>query len=518
MNWEKIRQQIANYFGSLTFNQKATLGMTVILVVLGCTLLFRWATKPDYALLFSRLDLKEADQIVEGLKSANVPYKLTDGGGTIMVPSKNVYEWRMRLASQGLPSTGGIGFEIFDKKDIGISDFVQEVNYRRAIEGELSRTIMGIQGIQNVRVHIVIPKDRLFKENQQQPSASIVVTFKPNTRVSDNEIQGITHLVASSIEGLTPESVTVVDSKGKILASGWESQTPLGVTSAQLDLQRKVESMLESKAQSMLSTVLGDGNATVRISADLNFQRIERTDERYDPDNTAVLSEERNAESSADTLGRPFGSTEHSITNYQVPKTIERVTNNIGDIRRLTVAVLVDGVRVKATEGAQSAWTYQPRSADEMALLEGVVKNAVGFNPARGDQFEIRNVQFDQSAWVDTPANTGMDRAFWFSVAQKALPPVIILALLGILWSRLKKIKITAPAPAPGMRAFPTAATMAAAGPRPTPIEEIDVPKIDENVSPEAVESVKLLKQITTFVEEKPTMAARLLRYWMIEE
>ena len=506
-----MRQGFLSYIRNLTLSQRISLVGTIILIALGMTFLFRWATKPDYALLFSNLDLKEADQIVESLRAQNVPYKLSSGGTSVLIPSKQVYDWRMRLASEGLPSSGNVGYEVFDQNDFGVSDFVQEVNYRRAIEGELARTIGGISGIQSTRVHIVMPKKRLFKESQETPTASIVLKMRNGVRLREDQVQGIAHLVAASVEGLFPENVTVVDSQGKILSKQYDNDPVIGLSSNQLDLQRKVEAALEHKAQSMLAAVLGEGKSVVRVSARLNFQQVERTEESYD-DASVPLSEERTDQSDTDANGNAKGQTEHYITNYLVPKTVERVTSPVGDIDRLTVAVMVDGTRqAVADENGVETMQYQPRSADELAELRTIVQNAVGLDPTRGDQLEIRNVAFDVEEPY-SPEETGnffQDNRMWFSLAQRIVPIIGIIVLFLMLRSRLRKIKVAAPAVAV------TGSTTAVARPS---IEDVAVPKIDQDVTPEAMESAKLLKQISEFAEEKPSLAARLVRYWMLEE
>ncbi len=301
--FDNIRQRLQGFSRSVSAGQKLTIGFTILFTVVAFIFVIRWATKPDFALLFSGMDMVEADQIVESLRAKNVPYKITGGGTTVHIPSKDVYEWRMRLAGQGLPSSGGIGYEIFDKRDIGISDFVQKVNYRRALEGELARTILRISGIKNARVHIVIPKDRLFKEDQHKTTASIALDIQSGARLNEDQVYGILHLVAASVEGLSPENVTVIDSRGNVLSKQWETGSAMGLSANQLDLQEKVEAHLQNKAESMLSTVLGMGKSIVRISADLNFQKIDRTNERYDPDNIAILSEERTEDLSTGETG-----------------------------------------------------------------------------------------------------------------------------------------------------------------------------------------------------------------------
>jgi len=511
--FEQLRRGFQALNKGMTAGQKLTIGITLIVTVLGFVLLVRWATKPDYALLFSNMDLKEADQIVEALRAEGVPYRISGGGSSVQIPSKEVYEWRMKLASQGVPSSGGIGYEVFDKKDIGISDFVQKVNYRRALEGELARTIRGISGVQHARVHIVIPEDRLFREDQQEATASIVLNLRSGTRVREAQVHGIVNLVAASVEGLEPDRVTVLDSKGNILSNRWQSDSVMGLSSGQLDLQKKVEEYLENKAQSMLATVLGEGRTIVRVSADLNFQKIERTDERYDPDNVAVLSEERRDQSNTGESGEGTGQVEHVITNYHVPRTVEHITNSVGNITRLSVAVLIDGVYNTSTgPNGEVQSEYVPRTREEMTMLTAVVRNAVGFDPLRNDQLEIRNIPFDtgRDIEVEEPVSMTSQPEFWISLGQRILPVLFVVVLLLLLRSKLKKVKLSLPpvmSHGGGVSLAPSSV-----------VEDLAVPRIDEGAPPEAIESAKLLKQISNFATEKPNMAARLLRYWMIEE
>ncbi len=506
-DFDQFKNAIQSVSKGMTASQKLTIGTTILVTLVGFFLLLRWATKPDYALLFSELDLKEADQIVESLRTEGVSYKLGSGGRSVRIPSKDVYEWRMKLASQGLPTSGGIGYEVFDKKNIGISDFVQKINFQRALEGELSRTIRGIASIQDVRVHIVIPEERLFKEDQQNATASIVLNIQSGRRVSEDQIFGITNLVAASVEGLMAENVTVVDSHGNILSNRWKQDSVIGLSSSQLELRQNVEGYLEEKSRSMLATVLGEAKAIVRVSADLNFQKIERTDERYDPDNVAVLSEEITDQTSTPAAGGNSGQTQHTITNYQVPRTIEHITNSVGNIQRLSVAVIVDGSIIMTPDAnGVDQEEYRPRTADEMAMFTAVVQNAVGFDPLRNDQLEIRNIQFytpQEEAIPEAPPFYTQPEVL-ISVGQKVLPVVFLFILIFILRSKLKKVKLRLPTVSTPTVSLSTAATV--------------VPNIEDNATPEAVESATLLKQISNFAEEKPTLAARLLRYWMIEE
>ncbi|MCD6116532.1 flagellar M-ring protein FliF [bacterium] len=501
-------------FGRMSIGEKLTIATTLIGLIIGVSLLMKWATRPDYALLFNNLDLKEADKIVESLKTGNIPYEIKSGGTAVFVPSSQVYEWRMKLASEGLPSSGSVGYEIFDQKSIGISDFVQKINYGRALEGELARTIMGIDGVEYARVHVVIPHERLFQEDQKDPTASIAIRVKPNVRLGRNQVAGITNLVAASVEGLRAENVTVIDSRGNILSNQWKDGTVAGMSSGQMEVQRQVESNLQKKAQTMLDAVLGQGKSIVRVSAELNFKRVDRTEEKYDPENVAILSEERTDEansSNTSSASNGKGQLEHSITNYKVPKTVERIIDSGGNIKRISVAVLVDGKEEKVTDsnGAETV-KYKPRNPEELSLLKGVVQNAVGFNPDRNDKIEIQNMMFEQGdkpEIVNEPSNFSRPE-FWFGIGQKAFPVIVILIMLFILKSKLSKIKISVPSQGYGHSS------------RSLGIDQQDmiVPNIEANAPPETIESAKLMKQITNFVEDKPGMAARLVRYWMLEE
>jgi len=497
----------------ISLGEKLTILVTLVALVVGITFLMKWALKPDYALLFNNLDLKEADQIIQALDAESVPYQIKAAGTAIYIPSPKVYQWRMKLASQGIPSTGSVGYEIFDKKNIGLSDFVQKVNFGRALEGELARTIMGIDGIDFARVHIVMPQERLFQEDQKQPTASIALKIRASSGLTRRQISGISNLVAASVEGLTPGNVTIIDSKGNILSNPWKDETTAGLSSGQLDIQRQVEANLQKKAQSMLDAVLGQGKSIVRVTAELNFKQIDRTIEKYDPENVAILSEERTDEAGStdgSATAASGGQLEHSITNYKVPKTVERITDSGGNIKRLSVAVLVDGVEERVTDanGVETV-NYKPRTPEELSMLRSVVENAVGYNPDRNDRIEIQNIMFETVKPVSNFQEPSMfsQPQFWFDIVQKVFPVIVILIMLFLLKSKLSKIKISLPG-----QGYSSSGSLGINE------EELVVPKIEENAPPETIESAKLMKQITNFVEEKPTMAARLVRYWMLEE
>jgi len=493
----ELWEQIKGIYQRLTFKQRITIGAVSLFTVLILIFLVKWVTRPSYTVLFSNLDPKEAGLIVERLKDSGVPYRLKNGGTTILVPSKEVYETRLELASQGLPQTGGVGYEIFDKNNLGVTDFIQRINYRRALEGELARTICQLAEIQAARVHLVIPEPRLFAEDQKEATASVTLKLKPLTRLSKTQIQGIAYLVASSVEGLKPENVTIIDSHGNILSKDLRRDSLIGLTSDQLELQKRVENYLAEKAQSLLEGVIGRNNAIVRVAVELDFERAERTVEKYDPENTSIRSEERNLEVTNSTDGSP-SKRENIITNYEINKTIEHVVEEVGNIKRLSVAALINGTyNTVINAQGQKERQYVPRSPEEMEKLTRIIQKAVGYDPARNDQIEVVNIPFDTS-WLEEEqeAIKKMERKeFWTKVANKAVMGISILIALFVLRTMMKKVK----------------ATISAAG--------RGKPKaLPERMPLEIEENIKIQQQVSNLSKENPSEAAKLLKAWLVEE
>lgn len=398
---ESPLQQARNFWEKLSRIQKLTVAGVVLLAAAGIIAVAVGTNTDSKVVLFSDIDQKDAAVIVEKLKERKIEYEIVKNGTTILVPKESVYETRFALAAEGLPQTGTVGYEIFDKTNLGMSDFVQKLNYRRALEGELSRTINSIEEVHKSRVHIVVPEKALFDKDQKKPTASVILQLKSGRSVSKINIEGIQNLIAGSVEGMEPGSVTVVDQKGQILSEAPRDKNTLaGMTSTQYELQQKIDQYLTSKAQSMLDGVIGAGNAVVRTTAELDFTQIEKTTEDYDPDKQVARSEQKIDETSrsADSLNYPAVNSASQrgniITNYEISKTVEKVVSNGGGIKRLTVAALING-NTKITEGENPTLDYKPRTPEQMDQLKKIIMNAVGYDPARNDQISIENIQFD---------------------------------------------------------------------------------------------------------------------------
>ncbi|RKX29919.1 MAG: flagellar M-ring protein FliF [Candidatus Zixiibacteriota bacterium] len=442
--YKQFVKLIGEWIGRMTASQVMMLFGVVAGTIVGAILVVGWLNDTRYAPLYSNLDESEASEVVRYLTDNNIPYNLSDGGRTIAVPSDNVYKVRLSMASEGLPRQGNIGYAIFDENNLGMTDFLQNLNFRRALEGELTRTIMQLSEVKAARVHIVMPKERLFKQDQKAATASVLLKLKGGG-LTKHQINGISHLVASSVEGLEPENIAIVDYDGNLLSSGQKNDIIAGLTASQLDVRKQVEAYLEHKAQSMLDNVLSPDNSVVRLTADLNFQQLERTSETFDPNAPSVRSEERtkSSNSTSDKVeesneSQKEDNSETTITNYELNKTSEHLVEAVGSISRLSVAVLVDGIYSPVeNENGETTMVYQPRPQEELDRLSAIVKNAVGFDPQRNDQIEMVNLAFDRRDLDEDrqALDAVYQRDFYMDIARK----VGYFLLLAFIFLYVKK-------------------------------------------------------------------------------
>lgn len=397
---------------NLPIRKKVILLSVLVASMAAIVLMFAWIQRIDYQVLFSNISDTDSGSIVQKLKEMKVPYKVD--AGKILVPSDKVYDVRFQLAAQGIPQNGGVGFELFDKMNFGTSDFVQKLNYRRALQGELARTIMSMQEVEQCRVHLAIPEKSLFMQEELRSSASAVIKLKPGRSLSQTQVQGIVHLISSSVEGLNPKDVTVLDSRGEMLTRHMDDVG--GLTNSQLEYQRNYEKEIESRIIGILEPIVGKDKVKAKVAAHVDFTRSEKTEERFDPDSQVIRSEQRNTEKSsaggsggvpgvASNLpgkGSAAGSfsggqfqKQNETVNYEINKVVSRVIVPPGDIKRLSVAVVVDGTY--ASEQGSKQKKYIARSDDDIKRYEELVKNAVGFNQDRGDEVRVINMSFEST-------------------------------------------------------------------------------------------------------------------------
>jgi flagellar M-ring protein FliF len=430
---QAIGRQLVAFFMGLPPARRiaiAGVGAASMALVLG---LAWWVQRPLYRPLFTNLSSQDAGAIVEALKADKVPFRLDDGGRAVLVPTERLYELRLSLASRGLPEGGGVGFEIFDKQSLGVTDFVQRLNYQRALQGELARTIGQLRGVTRARVHLVLPQPSLFAERERQPSASVFLKLSAGTRLTNEEVRGIVNLVASSVEGLTPARITMVDTAGHVLASGTDSASGAELSPRRVEIKSAVEEGIERRVQTLLDSALGPGQAVTRVSSQLNFDQVERTEERFDP--TPVTRQETRtiettksssvspilpvptgpsptptptAQAGATGAGAPpsppanrtsnEGTREAANVNYEISRIVARTLTSPGEIQRLTVAVLLN-TATKITEGPNKKEIREPvaRTPEEIEKIRRIVMGAAGYNQSRGDEVTVVEMPFDTS-------------------------------------------------------------------------------------------------------------------------
>lgn len=379
----------------MSVNQRLILGMVTAAVIISATVFGLWLGREQTAVLFSDLTVEDAHKALQELDKRGVKSSLAHGGTTILVPASMVHRLRLDLAATGVARNSVVGFELFDRTNFGMTEQEHDVNYLRALQGELTKTIASLQGVESARVHLVMPKSSIFRTQSSPPTASVVLVLNRQRAVSPEQVFGVQNLVAGSVEGMAPDHVTVLDQHGRALSSTYQGDAFSG-SDRQLELKKEVEQYLSDKAQSMLSSVLGAGRAHVRVDATLNFEQIESERTIYDPE-TVVRSEERNESTDPQT----GGATESTLTNYEVNQTIERIVGPAGGIKQLSVAVTVDGLYDSSETGA--APVYQPLPADQLDNIRRMVQSALGIDLARGDQLEVVNLQFNEAPTADQP-------------------------------------------------------------------------------------------------------------------
>ncbi len=424
-----------------------------------------------------------------------------------------------------------------------MTDFVQKLNYRRALEGELSKTIAQLNNVKNARVHIVLPEKALFVEDQKVTTASVVLNLKGQMGISQENIQAIVHLVASSVEGLEPENVTIIDTRGRILSNNSGSSDLIAMSSNQMQLTKKVEDYLIQKTQGMLDNIVGPGNAIVRISADLDFTRVEKTVEEYDPDNTVVRSEqiveseEQNSsgvEPVTQTSSGGVAKTSETITNYDINKTVKHVIEDVGNIKKITVAVVVNNKPKVVEKENGKELAFDKRTPEEISTITDFVKNAIGFDETRGDKISVQAINFtspmlEEEFMEELKPVSYLENIFDYLKYGVVIALVIITMLLvrsiantvsikpDILPEPLREIEEAYTKALPheaGQEALSSGAKK-----RKSIAGVSEVPAgLEEELSEEVLAKSEFREKIKRYVEEKPEEAVKLLRVWMYEE
>ena len=406
----------------------------VVAIGAGVMMWGQTAQNADYRVLFSNLSDRDGGTIIESLQQQNIPYKFADGGGALLVPSDKVHEVRLRLASQGLPQGGTVGFELMEKQKFGTSQFLEQVNYQRSLEGELARSMQTLGPVLSARVHLAIPKPTVFVKEQQKPSASVMLTLHPGRTLDAGQVNAIVHLISSSIPNMPAKSVTVVDQRGTLLSSLREGGLE-AMDATQLKYVRQIEQDYIKRIEDIVAPLIGAQNVRAQVTAEIDFSQSEQTAESYKPNQPPNQSSIRSTQTteSRNSVANPAGvpgalsnqppvpvtapivipanavtaaagentsSHKEATTNYEVDRTISHTKLPVGNIKRLSVAVLINNRSVTDEKGKT---TTKPFTPAEQAQLNNLIRNAMGFNAQRGDSLNLLNSAFNEVAEIAVP-------------------------------------------------------------------------------------------------------------------
>ncbi|CAM4052572.1 flagellar basal-body MS-ring/collar protein FliF [Serratia silvae] len=559
MNGESRDNGLLALWNRLRANPKIPLliaASAAIAIVVALTL---WAKSPDYRVLYSNLNDRDGGAIVTQLTQMNIPYRFTENGSALMIPAEKVHETRLRLAQQGLPKGGAVGFELLDQEKFGISQFSEQINYQRALEGELSRTIESLGPVQNARVHLALPKPSLFVREQKNPSASVTLTLQPGRTLDDGQINAVVYMVSSSVAGLPPGNVTVVDQAGRLLTQS--DGTGRDLNAAQLKYANEVENRYQRRIEAILAPIVGSANVRAQVTAQIDFSTREQTDEQYQPnqqpDKSAIRS--RQLSQSEQNGGQQIGgvpgalsnqpsaaptapietpkntaagntpatannannntrtgasgnvaqnSRRDETTNYEVDRTIRHTQHKAGAVERLSVAVVLN------TLGTDKDGKPQPMSKEQLAQVESLVREAMGYSSSRGDTLNVVNTQFNDVE------QTGGELPFWQSqsfIEQlfNAGRYLLVLLVAWILWRKLVRPQLQ------NRQVAQQAAVVAANTPASRPTE-VNKPSNEEQAlhkkSQQRVNAEVQSQRIRELADKDPRVVALVIRQWMSNE
>jgi flagellar M-ring protein FliF len=510
---------------------------------------------PSMELLYGNLDQKDSGKIVQTLESMSIPYEIGQGGNAILVPRSDIPRVRLLLADQGIPGGGTIGYEIFDEAEsLGSTNFMQNVNLVRALEGELARTIQSISSISSARVHLVLPKRELFSRDRQNPSASIVLNMSGGKRLEKEQILAVQHLVATAVPDLLPSRVSIVDNKGKLLAAGFEDENDIGVMADKTAERRKMfENRMARTIEGLLEKTVGFGKVRAQVSADLDFDRVSIQEEIFNPDGQVVRSTQSSEQisSSRDSEGAtpvtvganlpdpgltaPEGVSSSAddsrideTVNFEISKKVINHVREVGAIKRLSVAVLVDGRRAQNEAGEL---VYEALGEKEMELLAVLVRGTIGFNADRGDVVDLINMEFREFSAEEEKLDLffGMDKNDLLRLAEfMVLGIVAILVILLVVRPLISRAIESLPSAdqlaGERLLADQTAAqALTAPGGAPIPGEALggDVEQFEELIDIDRVEGrvkASSVKKVGEIVEKHPDEALSIIRNWMYQE
>jgi len=525
-------------FNRLTTGQK--LG-TMLVLALSVALLvgtWLWSRSIDYSILFSNISEKDGGDIIVSLQQLNVPYRFSEGGGAILVPASQVHEARLKLASQGLPRGGMVGFEVMETQKLGASQFLEQVNYQRALEGELARSIQSLAAVRGARVHLAIPKQSAFLRDEQKPSASVLVNLLSGRTLEPSQVAGIVHLVSSSVPQLSPPNVSVIDESGNLISQLRDPLQEAGLDPTQLKFVREVENSYIKRIETILEPVVGFGNVRAQVTAELDFSQTEQMAESYrpNPPPQSAIRSQQTAEATSSSAGAtgvpgalsnqppvpatapittpaapgaaagaqtPINSNRNATVNYELDKTVKHTKGVPGSVKRLSVAVVVN--HRKGPNDKSGKPTSLPLDATAMKQINDLVREAMGYSKERGDTLNIANTSFTPSA---IEKEVIADIPLWknpeiLGMGREGIKYLVLLVVGLLLWTRLVKPLLgnLLKAPEPPEEEEGEEAMAAVA-------EELEVQQ--QHVAYDAK-----LAQVRDLAKQDPKMVANIVKEWV---
>ncbi|MCL1889707.1 MAG: flagellar M-ring protein FliF [Desulfovibrionaceae bacterium] len=409
--FNQVADRVKDFWGRINFSQRMMVAGISLTVTAAFFIMLYVMNQTPYQPLYTNLNPEDANRVIKSLDAQKIQYKLTENGSAILVPDEQVHQLRIRIAGEGNIMGQGIGFEIFDEVKVGQTDFVQKINYQRALQGELARTIAESPMVESARVHLVIPQRSLFIEDQQKPSASVVLKLADGRRVDNKEVLAIVNLITMAVEGLGKDRVSVTDSAGKTLFQPEEEGSLLGMTNAQMEQRLLFQQNLERRIEDLLLPVVGPGRVIAKVNVNMDYSRKTIHKELFDPEMTVVRSESRSEEQTqgqanleagvpdvnfrgdglTGSISTQSSNREQRQTNFEINKEVQEIIGSVGDVNRLSVAVIIDGTYAPNEAGEM---VFVPRSAEELKNIRQLVGNVVGYDSARGDTIEVSNIPF----------------------------------------------------------------------------------------------------------------------------
>ncbi|MEQ1877261.1 MAG: flagellar basal-body MS-ring/collar protein FliF [Bdellovibrionia bacterium] len=543
--FRNLLQQFNGFYKTLTPTKRISIVMVTLIVVASVAISIMMVSGHRYETLFTNVPNEQLPLIVAKLKDKNIPFELRDAGKTVAIPPELLRSTQMLIMTEA-PSTkfGQLGLELFDKQNFGTTSYAQKIMYQRAIQGELMRAINTLDVVRNSKVLLALPPKKTFLEEGGNPTASVVVDIQEGKTLSTEQVRGITHLVASAVEGLDPTRVTVVDQRGKVLSKN-SSEPGAAASSDLLEHKVKTEHGFEEKIESVLEKVVGAGKIIAKVDATVSGQQINSVEETVDPDKTAVRSIQSSEESLAGNRTNPVGvpgaranlpgageagnvgfsqdvKKELKTTNYDVPKTVRNIRETPGGVTRLSVAVLVDGITTFKTENGVTEEVWVERTPAELAKYESLVKSAIGFKAERGDSVSIENIKFQKEDFTES------ERMLSQLERRKLISYLAYWAVIGLSLVLFFFIVIR-----PFMRWITDSFQESIDDMLPKTIEELEqiqssegtlpgmtsaLPMLEETLDPDKAESELLREKIMNIIEGDNKKASHALSLWLVRK